>query len=151
MTSIVYLLRHAQSADKQNGQRDFDRLLTPEGEAESEKLALLLTTLPERPTKIISSPALRARQTALPIQRALQIDNQQMEFPQGVYECFPDDWMSLIQENKTKCIMLIGHNPVISSVASILCGKAISLAPCECIAYKIGEPKELFHYTPGLK
>jgi phosphohistidine phosphatase len=60
----IYLLRHGIAEDPQDGQKDSDRALTPEGR---KRLRMVLTRAREAgvsPGVILTSPYLRARQTA---------------------------------------------------------------------------------------
>ena len=61
----IFLVRHAQAAP---GDPDELRPLTPEGQAAARALAERLAA--EQPTAVVSSPLLRARQTADEIARA---------------------------------------------------------------------------------
>ena len=58
---LVFLCRHAQAAP---GEPDELRPLTPEGEAQAVRLGEWLASAEPTPTIVVSSPLLRARQTA---------------------------------------------------------------------------------------
>jgi phosphohistidine phosphatase len=57
----VYLCRHAEAA---NGEPDEGRELTPRGHEQARELALLLATESPAPVVVVTSPLVRARQTA---------------------------------------------------------------------------------------
>ena len=61
---ILYLCRHAAAADATGAQPDEDRALTPEGSAKFRKAARGFCALDPAVTHILTSPLLRARQTA---------------------------------------------------------------------------------------
>ena len=63
----VYLCRHAQAAP---GEPDELRPLTPAGEAQAARLGEWLASAEPTPTVVVSSPLLRARQTAALVARA---------------------------------------------------------------------------------
>ncbi|MEJ0057905.1 MAG: histidine phosphatase family protein [Bacteroidota bacterium] len=63
MSKIIFVLRHAQSAGKQSGQRDYDRLLTPHGEAEATACGKIFFEYGNFPDLILCSAAARTRQT----------------------------------------------------------------------------------------
>jgi phosphohistidine phosphatase len=72
----VYLCRHAQAAP---GEPDELRELTAEGRAQARALGEALAALVEPPALVLSSPLLRARQTAAEVASAtgapLRVDN----------------------------------------------------------------------------
>jgi len=63
MTKVIAVLRHAQSAGKQSGQRDYDRVLTPEGVASINKLGKKLSEQGWKPDFVLGSSATRVQQT----------------------------------------------------------------------------------------
>ena len=63
----VHLCRHAQAAP---GETDELRELTPEGLQQARKLGAELAALPEPPVLVLSSPLIRARQTAAEVAHA---------------------------------------------------------------------------------
>jgi phosphohistidine phosphatase len=65
----VFLVRHARAAP---GTPDDERPLTAEGRAEADALAVRLAD--EQPTAVVSSPLLRARQTAELVARAAGVE-----------------------------------------------------------------------------
>jgi phosphohistidine phosphatase len=67
----VYLVRHAEAAP---GSRDELRPLTPGGRAAARELGTRLAADRVRPDAVLSSPLLRARQTAAELARALAAD-----------------------------------------------------------------------------
>ena len=60
----LYFLRHGMAEEPPDGQRDSQRKLTAEGEADIRVLAALLLSIKVDPEAIVSSPLLRARRTA---------------------------------------------------------------------------------------
>jgi phosphohistidine phosphatase len=62
----LYLVRHATATEGLGGniRRDADRPLVPEGRQEAERVAKLLKSMGVRADALISSPYVRARQTA---------------------------------------------------------------------------------------
>jgi phosphohistidine phosphatase len=61
---ILYICRHAAATDPTGSLRDEDRPLTPEGIAKFRKAAKGFCALDPEATHILTSPLLRARQTA---------------------------------------------------------------------------------------
>ncbi|MGH2469546.1 MAG: SixA phosphatase family protein, partial [Chloroflexota bacterium] len=60
----LYVMRHGPAEAQRDGLADADRALTAEGRAETVGVARGLARLGARPAVILSSPLVRARQTA---------------------------------------------------------------------------------------
>src|SRR3989338_1304797 len=60
----IYILRHGHAQDISDGLGDFDRALTEEGIEKINKLALFFNTLDANIEIVLSSPYIRAKQTA---------------------------------------------------------------------------------------
>ena len=69
----IWLLRHAAAEGRAASGRDADRALTPEGLVRAEAVARGLARLEPTISRVLSSPYLRARQTAEAAARALGI------------------------------------------------------------------------------
>ena len=122
----LYLLRHARAAWAKPGQTDFDRPLDDEGYAEAEVIAEEVADQGYRPDVVISSTALRCRETAEPFRRTLgeELDIQFVDSlyagPIGVYA----DIAFAAREQKS--LMLVGHNPMIEELFHRLVGQSIA-------------------------
>lgn len=118
----LYLLRHAQSAEKQQGQSDIERELTPRGIQEAAIIGSFLKKEGYQPEIIVSSSANRAKSTSNIIADALQIDHDLILVEQELYEASPRTLLSIINdfEDSYKSIALVGHNPSISYLAEYL-------------------------------
>lgn len=120
--SRIYLLRHARSAWAQPGERDFDRPLDEEGFAEAEIVADKAADLRYRPVRIVSSTALRCRQTAEAMHRALNHDLELL-FADELYNASYDVYLEMIASTAdAESLMFIGHNPTIEEVLERLGG-----------------------------
>ena len=62
----IFILRHSQAEDTSEGQvkNDFDRKLTEEGKLKTKKIGLFFNSLEEDVNLVLSSPYLRAKETA---------------------------------------------------------------------------------------
>lgn len=127
----IILIRHAQTAGKQAGQRDFDRSLTSEGEAQARALGKIFVTQSVHPDYLLSSSAARTRQTAELINESLRITPGHIAFRDELYETDTSGWIDGISQLPPyiKCVVCIGHNPVISVLASHFAGHEVDLAP----------------------
>jgi phosphohistidine phosphatase len=121
----LYILRHGLAADKDDPKypNDEDRPLTDEGEKKTLKVARRLKELGLAFNLILSSPLVRARQTAEITASVLGSKNK-LRFttnlsPNGSKK-------GLLREvNKRVRVLLVGHEPYLTELMSILLtGKA---------------------------
>lgn len=121
----IYILRHAIAEDAADGQSDADRQLTPAGEA---KLRRVLARAREgglKPDVILTSPYVRAVQTAEIAKSELGVDNEPVQSKTLVPFSNPFDiWDEVREYASVKQILLAGHNPVLSSLVCFLIGAA---------------------------
>ena len=121
----LYLLRHAHAAWPHPGQTDFDRSLDDDGFAEAEVIAEEAADQGYRPDLVLSSTALRCRQTAEPFRRTigeeLAIDHVDTLYAGGV-----DTYVELaFAERPETAVMIVGHNPMIEEFLHRLVAREI--------------------------
>lgn len=138
MSKIILVLRHAQSAGKQGGQQDYDRELTVAGIAAARDLGKKLANDHFHPDLILASAALRTRRTTEIVNEALQVSGDKIEFKKELYEASASTWLEQIQmiPAEVKSILIVGHNPYLSLLASEFAGQMLELAPCELIGFQ---------------
>lgn len=118
----IYLLRHAEAGWAQPGERDFDRALSENGFAEAEIVADIASDKGYRPDLVISSTAVRCRQTADAIRRAMDPDVE-FRFVDELYNASLPVYIEILQSQRgVNAIMLIGHNPVMEQTLEVLIG-----------------------------
>jgi phosphohistidine phosphatase len=116
---IVYFLRHSEAEDSPE---DFGRRLTPKGSVQSEKMGRFMKQAGLIPSKILSSPVVRARQTA-EIVCALFGDAKVEIAPWLACGMSPSDFFkNMAVETSTSGILLVGHEPDFSSTIGALLG-----------------------------
>jgi phosphohistidine phosphatase len=127
----VYLCRHAKAGP---GEPDELRALTPEGRDEASRLAERLASETEPPTVVLSSPLLRARQTAEAIARAagaeLRVDAR----------LSPGATAASLREavaNYTRPVATVGHQPDCSEIALALTGVDPGFPPAGMAAIEL--------------
>lgn len=127
MPRYLYLLRHAQSADKQAGQRDIDRTLTVLGTKQAGRIAAFLSQEKTYPDLIISSTAERAKSTSWLIAEGLGMDRKRIVFEPLLYEASTQTFLQIInsQSDSFTHILYVAHNPTISYLAEYLTKKEI--------------------------
>jgi phosphohistidine phosphatase len=120
---LVYLCRHAQAGP---GEPDELRPLTPEGEAQAVGLGTWLAAAGRAPTVVVSSPLLRARQTAAFVARAtgaeLRVDAR-LSPGAGVAE------LRAVLEELGGPAATVGHQPDCSEIAVALTGSDPGFPP----------------------
>ncbi|MCU0680938.1 MAG: phosphohistidine phosphatase SixA [Polyangiaceae bacterium] len=123
----IYVMRHGPAEDAALSGRDADRALTPSGRNRVKNVAQELTRRSETPRLILSSPLVRALQTA-------EIVTALTEPEQGI-RIHPDlcpgrDSSRLAREllsQGARRVMLVGHEPDLSAlVATLVPGLALT-------------------------
>lgn len=129
----LILVRHSDAEHSSFDTPDFDRRLTPQGRKRAKLQANQLLTKNLIPNLVITSNAIRAKETASIFLPILNPDCQIQHVP-FLYDDFTTtDFFNLISSidaNKT-VVMVVGHNPTISVMASRLDFKSqLSFKPC---------------------
>lgn len=120
----VYFLRHGIAADRDEFQGDdFDRPLTDEGCERMQREAKAIAKLQIEPDVIVTSPLVRAKQTAQIVADALKRDGKLVE-DKRVAEDFGVQQLAqiLADHPKVEAVMLVGHEPDMSAVIGELTG-----------------------------
>ncbi len=126
MAHLLYLLRHAKSDWKQPTAIDFERPLSERGQADAPRMAAWLAGQSDKPAAMISSPALRAYQTAMIFAHALDIDAGNIQFDNRIYEASPDTLLEVVSvlPEQMQSVLLVGHNPGLDGLLQALCREA---------------------------
>jgi phosphohistidine phosphatase len=122
MPRYLYLLRHAQSAEKQHGQTDRDRNLTHLGMKQALLVAQFLKEHKTLPEMIMTSVAERAKETTRLIADALNYDPDRVLQYDELYDASTRtflDFVRLLDDNLYH-VMCVGHNPTISYLGEYL-------------------------------
>lgn len=122
MERFLYLMRHAQSADKQPGQSDKGRELTAQGVRDSIKIGSHLYAQKINPDTIVSSDAVRAKTTASLLLDTLKLMPEKIELNEELYEASVRTFLREITElqDNLNHVICIGHNPTVSYLAEYL-------------------------------
>ena len=119
----VYVMRHGPAEDDSPTGRDADRALTTTGRDRTRTVAKALADGGEAPVQIISSPLVRALQTAEIVAAVAGVDPVEVR-----REVAPGgDSVALIGElvkAGKRRVMLVGHEPDLSMLVHRLVGKA---------------------------
>ncbi|WP_147177827.1 MULTISPECIES: SixA phosphatase family protein [Alphaproteobacteria] len=118
----LYLLRHARSGWATPGARDFDRTLDEAGLIEADQVAAEAAARGYRPTRVLSSSAVRCRQTAEAMKRAID-GATEFRFVDELYNTPADSYIDLLERSgDVASVMLVGHNPAIEELFTTLVG-----------------------------
>ena len=116
---IIYLVRHSAAVPAgAGGVAEYDRYLTEEGIGKMKKGAAGLHSLGVRPDRILTSPLVRARQTADIIREILgqeiPLESADELSTSGTRKALYD---ILRRHAKLESIMLVGHQPSLGEIA----------------------------------
>lgn len=138
----VYLIRHGEAESGGMGMSDFDRQLTPHGRKVMKKAAEAWMRIIPTPEMIISSPLIRAKQTAEIVHAVMKV-NSDIIFDRRL--AGNDDTDSICEMVNTlgpKSVMLFGHEPDMSIHLSNLVSNGSMMAE-----YKKGMIAKISFYT----
>lgn len=138
----MYLLRHAQTLDKQPDETDTDRQLTAIGSQNATRMGMNLKNKNILPDIMFSSPAFRAQTTAEQIAEQITYDLSRIHFHHEIYNASVRTLLNVVNNFKDewKSVLIIGHNPSISYLAEYISGEAIgNMSTCGlvCISFDL--------------
>jgi phosphohistidine phosphatase len=136
----LYLVRHAKSSWEEPGGSDMDRPLLEKGIKRTMKV---IRFLKERAVKIdlmISSPAIRAFQTAVLVAKGIGYPEDKIRVERKIYDGYYDRILDLIYatSNEVNSLMIFGHNPTITHLANLFLHPGVDLLPTTgtiCISF----------------
>lgn len=121
MARTLVLLRHAKTEQSHPG-GDQARELAPRGVADAQVLGRWLADEGWLPDLVLSSPAVRARQTAEHALAGAGAQAVQVRDGRGLYESGADGVLSALHEvpEVTNTLWVVGHHPVMGIAATAL-------------------------------
>ena len=130
----LYLLRHAKSSWKDESLVDFERPLAGRGRRACESIAGLIRSEQVEFDLLLSSTAVRARETIERIRQVAKLRTE-LRFDERIYEASADRLLEVISqiENDRKNVLLIGHNPGFEELLQLLTGD-VERVPTACLA-----------------
>ena len=119
----LYLVRHAKGENRSGKKPDFQRSITERGRDNALKVAESLKATEKTPSVIISSPALRARQTASVFAGRLGYRTKAIRTRKILYDQDGRVILQMLQglDPALERVMVVGHNPALSDLAKKFC------------------------------
>jgi len=121
---LLYIVRHGIAVDiGQNGvQRDEDRMLTPIGRDRMASVADGLKALNCAPERIVSSPLVRARETAEILACRLTKSQPIETVDELSTHGTPEGTVKWLRKQNDDSVMLVGHMPGVAELTALLAG-----------------------------
>lgn len=120
---LLTLFRHGKSDWETGVQDDYDRPLKERGRKDTPLMGKFLADIGATPDLLISSPAVRARQTAELLAPALGY-SREIRWEASIYAASAGELMSLLRHlpDEAAHVLLVGHNPGFEDLAARLIG-----------------------------
>jgi phosphohistidine phosphatase len=121
-TRRLTLLRHGKAQSIDACAEDFERALTHRGTIEAREMATRIVHRGLIPDLLLVSPAERAWATAEIVAAACELDAKQVQCARELYLATPEATWRLLKgrDSTLRHIMICGHNPGLSQIASRL-------------------------------
>ncbi len=127
----LYIIRHAKSNWNDSGLSDFERPLNKRGEKDAPFMAKKLKEKGVSADIIISSPAIRAKTTAVIIAKELLL-SKKIVYDENIYEASSDILFEIIKniDNTHNSAILFGHNPGLNMLMDSLVNVYDNIPTC---------------------
>ena len=116
------LFRHAKSSWDDPSLADHDRPLNQRGKQDVPRMGARMAQRKERPSLILTSTAVRARETARLLADSLGYPREFLQSDRSLYHADPGRILSIVaqQEDSFAHILVVGHNPGLTELAEEL-------------------------------
>ena len=155
MLRQLLILRHAKSAWNTEAATDFARPLNKRGERDAPRVGHWLREQSLIPDHVLSSPAERARQTALKVCKELDFPAARVQWEPHIYEATQADLLQVLAgcPAEARRILLVGHNPGLELLVRYLCPSVVlpqdgKLLPTAAVAL-LEMPDDWRQLAPG--
>lgn len=127
----LYILRHAKSSWKFEELSDHDRPLNKRGRTDAPMMGSELASRGVSPSRIVSSPAVRAISTATLVSRELGYEPDNIIVDERIYGADKNTLLDVVQETPQEIddVMIVGHNEALSDFANMLSPESIGSMP----------------------
>ncbi len=130
MSLELLLLRHGKSDWDRGTTDDFDRPLANRGRKAVKRMGRWLQERGLLPDRIISSPAARAKQTALRLCRHAGVSEDIVSWEEAIYGADVDTLLEVLAACQPEAgrLMIVGHNPGFEDLVEYLSGQPITVS-----------------------
>lgn len=131
----LVLLRHAQAESRAETGRDFDRVLTGFGRGQPEGVGRRLMVQGWRPQRVLCSASARTRETLALLEGSLLCADAERALSQRIYECSTRELLLELADTEegVQRLLVIGHNPSLSDLATLMTGQMVGLSPADYV------------------
>ena len=128
----VLLVRHAKSSWSNPSLIDRIRPLADRGKRDVIKMGGRLASRGGKPDLILSSPAVRALETAKAIGQEIEYNYSSMVVNDRLYACQADDILRVVKglDDGLSYVMLVGHNPELTDFAHLFTDSVAYMPTC---------------------
>lgn len=134
-TKQIYIIRHAKAEEHSFAKPDYPRRLIAKGKNKAHRIAneLAQDLYEMENTRMISSTADRAYETAEIFAEVLGIEKQNIQLEKSIYEASTDTLLKIVNKAPEKIdnLVLVGHNPGLSHLCNYICDTYINLKTSE--------------------
>ncbi|MGH8245117.1 MAG: SixA phosphatase family protein [Gammaproteobacteria bacterium] len=119
----LILMRHAKSSWSDVETADFDRRLAERGKKVAPRIGKWLRKRGYVPDVLVSSPARRARDTAILVGREFDIPKARIAWDKRIYEAGTAELLDVLKTH-AECaggVLIVGHNPGLDELLLFLC------------------------------
>ncbi|MBF0614565.1 MAG: histidine phosphatase family protein [Magnetococcales bacterium] len=130
MTRQLIIMRHAKSAWDTDAASDFERPLARRGLQDAPRMGQWLLDQDLIPDFVVSSPAMRAKQTVLEVCKILDIKKKLVQWDARIYGAGTEELVEVLTEvpKQIRTAMIVGHNPGLEMLLSYLTRHSMDLA-----------------------
>lgn len=127
-------MRHAKSSWDDPDLTDAQRPLNDRGERDAPRMGRYLCDHGPIPDRVLTSPAVRARTTAMHVAEACRIPDR-LTVMDALYQADPEDWRTTIAALPAawNCVLCVGHNPELEEFIGVLTSRYVRM-PTAAIA-----------------
>ena len=138
----LYLLRHAKSSWDDASQQDFERPLNNRGRKACEVIGELIEEKGIDFDLVLVSTSLRTRQTIEFVKERAKLRGE-VRYDERIYEATVSQLLEVISQvdNDRKSVLLVGHNPGLEGLLTLLTGEDVRVTTANLAKIKIKATK----------
>lgn len=152
----LYVMRHAKSAWGEPGLDDFERPLLEKGKKRTRTIIEYLKKKDVKPGLLLSSPAVRALQTAQIMLHGLGMDKEALRIEKSMYTSDSEQLEDLFFDLPSTVdeILMVGHNPAVTNFVNRFIDAKIDALPTSgtvALAFDIKDWEDVLNVKPKLR